>query len=76
MKAHKGIGMESSLARWYDKTTRRDMPEFVGLAGRITAVVPASAAVLEVAPGPGFLSIELAKHGLAVWAVDVSKTFV
>jgi ubiquinone/menaquinone biosynthesis C-methylase UbiE len=76
MKAHKGIGMEGSLARWYDKITRRDMPEFVGLAARITAVVPASAAVLEVAPGPGFLSIELAKHGLTVWAVDVSKTFV
>lgn len=46
MKAHKGIGMEGSLARWYDKTTGRDMPEFVGLAARITAVVPASAAVL------------------------------
>jgi ubiquinone/menaquinone biosynthesis C-methylase UbiE len=76
MKAYKGIGMEGGLARWYDKTTRRDMPEFVGLAARIAAVVPASAAVLEVAPGPGFLSIELAKHGLAVLAVDVSKTFV
>src|SRR5262245_15502598 len=76
MKAHKGIGMEGGLARWYDKTTRRDMPEFVGLAARIAAIVPASAVVLEVAPGPGFLSIELAKRGLAVRAVDVGKTFV
>ena len=76
MKAHKGIGMEGGLARWYDKTTRRDMPEFVGLAARIAAIVPASAVVLEAAPGPGFLSIELAKRGLAVRAVDVSKTFV
>jgi ubiquinone/menaquinone biosynthesis C-methylase UbiE len=32
--------------------------------------------VLEVAPGPGFLSIELAKRGLHVRAVDISKTFV
>jgi ubiquinone/menaquinone biosynthesis C-methylase UbiE len=32
--------------------------------------------VLEVAPGPGFLSIELAKRGLQVRAVDISKTFV
>jgi ubiquinone/menaquinone biosynthesis C-methylase UbiE len=32
--------------------------------------------VLEVAPGPGFLSIELAKRGLHVRALDISKTFV
>jgi ubiquinone/menaquinone biosynthesis C-methylase UbiE len=76
MRAYKGIGMECGVARWYDKTTRREMPEFVGLAARIAAVVPASAAVLEVAPGPGFLSIELAKRGLEVRAVDISKTFV
>jgi ubiquinone/menaquinone biosynthesis C-methylase UbiE len=76
MKAYKGIGMEGGMARWYDKTTRRDMPEFVELATRISAIVPASSTVLEVAPGPGFLSIELAKRGLEVWAVDISKTFV
>jgi ubiquinone/menaquinone biosynthesis C-methylase UbiE len=76
MKAYKGIGMEGGVARWYDKTTRRDMPEFVGLAARIAALVPARATVLEVAPGPEFLAIELAKRGLEVWAVDISKTFV
>ncbi len=32
--------------------------------------------MLEVAPGPGFLSIELAKRGLQVRGVDISKTFV
>jgi len=76
IKAYKGLGMEGAMARWYDKTTRRDMPEFARLAGRIAAVVSASAAVLEIAPGPGFLSIELAKRGLTVRAVDISKTFV
>jgi ubiquinone/menaquinone biosynthesis C-methylase UbiE len=76
MKAYKGIGMEGGLARWYDKTTRRDMPEFAALAARIAALVPASGRVLEVAPGPGFLAIELAKRGLVVSAVDISKTFV
>jgi ubiquinone/menaquinone biosynthesis C-methylase UbiE len=75
-KAYKGIGMEGGLARWYDKTTRKDMAEFVGLAARIAAIVPAGAAVLEVAPGPGFLSIELAKRGLEVSAFDISRTFV
>ena len=76
VKAYKGLGMEGGVARWYDRTTRRDMPEFVGLAARIAAMVQAGAAVLEIAPGPGFLSIELAKRGLAVTAVDISKTFV
>ncbi len=75
-KAYKGMGMEGGMARWYDKTTRRDMPEFVRLAARIAAMVPPGAALLEVAPGPGFLSIELARRGLDVAAVDISKTFV
>jgi ubiquinone/menaquinone biosynthesis C-methylase UbiE len=75
-KAYKGIGMEGSLARWYDRTTRRDMPEIKALAARVAAIVPALGTVLEVAPGPGFLSIELAKHGLQVRAMDISKTFV
>jgi ubiquinone/menaquinone biosynthesis C-methylase UbiE len=75
-KAYKGLGMEGGIARWYDKTTRRDMPEFERLASRIAAVAPPSGRVLEVAPGPGFLSIELARRGLQVSAVDISKTFV
>jgi ubiquinone/menaquinone biosynthesis C-methylase UbiE len=76
VKAYKGMGMEGSTARWYDRTTRKDMPEFKTLAQRIASVVPPAAQVLEVAPGPGFLTIELAKRGLHVRAVDISKTFV
>jgi ubiquinone/menaquinone biosynthesis C-methylase UbiE len=79
VKAYKGMGMEGSVARWYDRTTRKDMPEMKSLAKRISAVVPSgppAGTVLEIAPGPGFLSIELAKRGLQVRAVDISKTFV
>jgi ubiquinone/menaquinone biosynthesis C-methylase UbiE len=76
IKAYKGMGMEGSVARWYDRTTRKDMPEIKALASRIAAVVPAAATLLEVAPGPGFLSIELARRGLRVRAVDISKTFI
>jgi ubiquinone/menaquinone biosynthesis C-methylase UbiE len=76
VKAYKGMGMEGSIARWYDRTTRKDMPEVRQLAARIAALVPAEGSVLEVAPGPGFLSIELAKRALTVRAVDISKTFV
>ena len=75
-KAYKGMGMEGSTARWYDRTTRKDMPEFQALAVRIAAALTPSAQVLEVAPGPGFLSIELARRGLQVRAFDISKTFV
>jgi ubiquinone/menaquinone biosynthesis C-methylase UbiE len=75
-KAYRGMGMEGGVARWYDRTTRKDMPQFQALAARIAALVPAGGAILEVAPGPGFLSIELAKRGFDVCAVDISKTFV
>src|SRR5271156_5464916 len=75
-KAYRGMGMEGSVARWYDRTTRKDMPEFQVLASRIASIAPARGAVLEVAPGPGFLSIELAKREFNVCAVDISKTFV
>ncbi len=76
VKAYKGMSMEGSLARWYDRTTRKDLPEIQALAARIAAHVRPHATVLEVAPGPGFLSIELARRGLRVRAVDISKTFV
>jgi ubiquinone/menaquinone biosynthesis C-methylase UbiE len=76
VKAYKGMGMEGSTARWYDRTTRKDMPEIKALAQRIASTLSPGARVLEVAPGPGFLSIELAKRGLLVRAVDISKTFV
>jgi ubiquinone/menaquinone biosynthesis C-methylase UbiE len=76
VKAYKGMGMEGSVARWYERTTRKDMPEIKALAARIAAIVPVGATVLEVAPGPGFLSIELAKRGLQVQGIDISRTFV
>jgi ubiquinone/menaquinone biosynthesis C-methylase UbiE len=75
-KAYKGMGMEGGIARWYDKTTRKDMPAIRELAAKIAAMAPAGGKVLEIAPGPGFLSIELAKRGLDVQAVDISRTFV
>jgi ubiquinone/menaquinone biosynthesis C-methylase UbiE len=75
-KAYKGMGMEGSVARWYDRTTRKDMSEFQELAARIAGMAPVGGEVLEVAPGPGLLSIEMAKRGLRVRGVDISKTFV
>jgi ubiquinone/menaquinone biosynthesis C-methylase UbiE len=71
------MGMEGSIARWYDKTTRKDMAEYVRVAQRIDAMLPANAEILEVAPGPGFVSIELARGGRhRVTGLDISRTFV
>lgn len=76
-KAYKGMGMEGPVARWYEKTTRKDMPEYVRLARRIDALLPNGADVLEVAPGPGFLAIELARgERHRVTGLDISNTFV
>jgi ubiquinone/menaquinone biosynthesis C-methylase UbiE len=76
-KAYIGMGMEGPIARWYEKTTRKDMDEFRKLAARLRDLLPAGGDVLEVAPGPGFLSVELARTGsLRVTALEISRTFV
>jgi ubiquinone/menaquinone biosynthesis C-methylase UbiE len=76
-KAYKGMGMEGPVARWYEKNTRKDLAEFRKVASRLESLVPDGGDVLEVAPGPGFLAIEMARSGkLRVTGLDISKTFV
>jgi len=76
-KAYKGMGMEGPIARWYAKTSRRDLGEFKSLARRMAEGLPEDARVLEVAPGPGYFAIELAKLGKHhVTGLDISRTFV
>jgi ubiquinone/menaquinone biosynthesis C-methylase UbiE len=76
-KAYKGIGMEGRIATWYAKTTRKDLGEFKDLARKMSPRLPDGCKILEVAPGPGYLAIELAKFGrYQVTALDISKTFV
>ncbi len=61
-KAYKGIGMEGVIAKWYAKNVRQGR-DFDVLAKRVSGIAPAGGRVLEVAPGPGFLAIEIAKIG-------------
>lgn len=76
-KGYKGIGMEGRIAAWYARNTARDMPDFVALAQRVTAALPAGSRILEVAPGPGYLAIEIARRGAyQVTGLDISHTFV
>lgn len=75
-KAYKGIAMEGPIARWYAKTARREA-EFKTWVNQVNQALPAGGNVLEVAPGPGFLSVELARSGkYQVTGLDISKTFV
>jgi ubiquinone/menaquinone biosynthesis C-methylase UbiE len=70
--------MEGPIARWYAKLRRsgNQLEEYRHQATQLTEGLPAGAKVLEVAPGPGYLAIEMARLGLRVSAVDISRTFV
>jgi ubiquinone/menaquinone biosynthesis C-methylase UbiE len=75
-KPYLGVQMEGPIARWYDRSTRGRIPELTRTAAAVAAWLPAGSQVLEVAPGPGFLAIELAKHRYVVTGIDISKSFV
>jgi len=76
-KAYKGMGMEGRIATWYARNTAKDMDEFRSVAARLAKEVRSGGRVLEVAPGPGYLSVELAKRGqYDIAGLDISKSFV
>ena len=76
-KPYKGRGMEGTVAKWYAGLTKKSMEDFRALAGRIARELPPGSKVLEVAPGPGYFAIELAKLGnYEIIGLDISETFV
>src|SRR6202007_2921410 len=76
-KGHKGMGMEGAVARWYARNTWNSIEQFRKLARSLAGQLESGSSVLEVAPGPGYLAIELAKEGrFRVVGLDISKTFV
>ena len=69
--------MEGHTARWYAHITRSEMDRFVTLARRVAAELKPEARVLEVAPGPGYFAIELARLGRwRITGLDISHTLV
>ena len=76
-KAYKGVALEGMLATWYARNTAKLHADFKACAQRIVARLPRRARVLEVAPGPGYLAIELARVGrYQVTGLDISLSFV
>jgi ubiquinone/menaquinone biosynthesis C-methylase UbiE len=76
-KPHKDRGMEGMVAKWYTTNTGRSLDEFSKLAQRMANQLPRGSTVLEVAPGPGYFCIELAKRGeYLITGLDISHTFV
>src|SRR5438094_3219837 len=76
-KAYKGLPMEGPIATWYTKNVARDLSRFTKVAQAVANRVAPGSRVLEVAPGPGFLAIELAKTGrYRVTGLDISESFV
>jgi ubiquinone/menaquinone biosynthesis C-methylase UbiE len=76
-KPWKGKGMEGWVGRWYARTRRNDMPDFRREAQTVVARLRSGCDVLEVAPGPGFFAIELAKLGkYTITGLDISRTLV
>jgi ubiquinone/menaquinone biosynthesis C-methylase UbiE len=76
-KAYKGIGMEGPIATWYTKITLKDIRRHQLMAAQMVKHIPAGGKVLEIAPGPGYFCIELAKLGnFQITGLDISKSFV
>jgi ubiquinone/menaquinone biosynthesis C-methylase UbiE len=76
-KGSRGLPMEGFLARWYAKNTGRNLADYRKAAEVVAGQVARGGSVLEVAPGPGYLAIELARLGtFRVVGLDISKSFV
>ncbi len=76
-KPWKGAGMEGWVARWYTRTRSNDIEDFRREAAAVAKQLRSGSDVLELAPGPGFFSIELAKLGdFRISGLDISRTLV
>ena len=69
-------GGEGPIAKWYTKVRERDQ-ELGTVVRQVSEILPAGGQILEVAPGPGYLAVELAKIGkYQIVGLDISRSFV
>jgi ubiquinone/menaquinone biosynthesis C-methylase UbiE len=77
-KPYGGMQMEGPVASWYARITR-DRRDHRETARTIAQRLPAGSALLEVAPGPGYLAVELARSNPGAYRIsglDISRSFV
>ena len=76
-KPYKGLPMEGIIATWYARNTANDVRGTRTCASAVADRLKQGARVLEVAPGPGYLAIAIAKMGdYKVSGLDISHSFV
>jgi ubiquinone/menaquinone biosynthesis C-methylase UbiE len=76
-KPYKGVAMEGFIAKWYAKNTKKNIEQYRRWADQVKANLADGSKVLEVASGPGYLSVELAKLGnYKIVGLDISNTNV
>ena len=69
--------MEGPIATWYAKNTKGDIRDQRKCARAVADQVAPGGSVLEVAPGPGYLALEIAKLGdYRISGLDISTSFV
>lgn len=76
-KRKRGQVMEGDAAHRYERSARQRMREYCEVAERLKAFLPNGGDMLEIASGPGFLAIEMARSSnFRVTGIDISKTFL
>jgi ubiquinone/menaquinone biosynthesis C-methylase UbiE len=78
-KGYIGTPMEGMIARWYARIrgSSSQISDWKKQAAQLTAGIPDGSDILEVAPGPGYFALELARLGrFHVTGLDISHTFV
>ncbi len=72
------LGINGVAARWYDGNSRKHrINEMKGNAEEVAGQIDEGSSVLDIAPGPGNLAIELAKLGnYTITGMDISSDFV
>jgi ubiquinone/menaquinone biosynthesis C-methylase UbiE len=76
-KAYKGIAMEGIIARQYNRIQKHSIAQYKSWAKLTSDNTAPGNNVLEIAPSPGYLSVELTKlDNYNIMGLDISKTFV
>ncbi len=76
-KAYKGMAMEGIIATWYANNTKGDIRGYRKTAQAVIDRVTPEGSVLDLAPGPGYLAIEIARLGPhRITGLDISHSFV